>query len=83
MKHEMEKIPMEDVSRRLPEILERVAHGEHFAITQDGEDRAEIRPTEEAEIRRARTAADTIRELRKSIQPLGLPVREAIEDGRP
>ena len=78
----MEKIAAEEVGSRLPEILERAAHGEHFTITQNGEDKAEIGPAEEAAIRRARQAADTIRELRKSIQPLGIPLKEAIEDGR-
>lgn len=78
----MEKIAAEEVGNRLPEILERAAHGEHFTITQNGEDKAEIGPVEEAAIRRASQAAATIRELRKSIQPLGIPVKEAIEDGR-
>jgi len=57
-------------------------HGERFIITRDGEDKAEIGPVDEAANRRARQAADAIRQLRKNIQPLGIPLKEAIEDGR-
>ena len=78
----MERIAAEEVGKRLFEILERAAHGERLIITHDGKDKAEIGPAGEAVIRRARQAADTIRELRKNIQPLGIPLKEAIEDGR-
>ena len=31
---------------------------------------------------RARTAVEEIRKLRSRVKPLGIPIREAIEDGR-
>ena len=78
----MERIAAEEVGKRLFEILERADHGERLIITHDGKDKAEIGPAEEAAIRRARQAKDTIRELRKTTRPLGIPIKEIIEDGR-
>jgi antitoxin (DNA-binding transcriptional repressor) of toxin-antitoxin stability system len=76
----MERITAEEAGKRLFEILERDAHGERLIITHAGKDKAEIGPAEEAAIRRARQAADTIPELSKTIRLLGIPIMEIIED---
>jgi len=78
----MERISAEDVVKRLPELLRRAERGEHFAITQDGQDKAEIGPRTEAALPRAFAAAEEIRELRQTVKPLGVPIRQAIEEGR-
>jgi antitoxin (DNA-binding transcriptional repressor) of toxin-antitoxin stability system len=78
----MERISAEDVVKRLPELLRRAERGEHFAITQDGQDKAEIGPRTEAALPRALAAAEEIRELRQTVKPLGVPIRQAIEEGR-
>ena len=78
----MERIGADEVIKRLDEIIDRAAKGERFIITRGGKDKAEIGPAEEAATRRAEQAAKTIRELRENFQPLAIPVKEAIEDGR-
>jgi hypothetical protein len=86
MEHKHLAFPMKLVTWNIEKgkrwsMLER-CHGERLIITHDGKDKAEIGPAEEAAIRRARQAADTIRELRRAIRPLGIPIKEIIEDGR-
>jgi hypothetical protein len=78
----MERTTAEEAGKRLFEILERGAHVERLIITHDGKNKAEIGPAEEAAICRARQAAHTVRELRKTLRPLGIPIKEFIEDGR-
>jgi prevent-host-death family protein len=76
----VEKIPAEDLGRRLPEILERIARGEHFTITDHGRVAAELGPVEESVP--AKAAVETILDIQKRVKPLGFPVREAIDEGR-
>jgi prevent-host-death family protein len=76
----MEKIPAEDLGKRLPEILERIARGEHFTITDRGKSAAELGPVEESIP--AKAAVETILDIQRRVKPLGVPVREAIEEGR-
>lgn len=76
----MEKISAEDLYRRLPEILERVARGEHFTITAHGKATAELGPVEE--LPAAKAAVDAILDIQNRVKPLGIPVRQAIEEGR-
>ena len=76
----MEKIPAEDVGKRLSEILERIARGEHFTITDHGRAAAELRPVGESVP--AKAAVETILDIQRRVKPLGVSVREAIEEGR-
>jgi prevent-host-death family protein len=76
----VEKIPAEDLGKRLPEILERIARGEHFTITHHGKSAAELVPVEESVP--AKAAVETILDIQSRVKPLGVPVREAIEEGR-
>ena len=77
----MEKITAEDLGKRLAEILERVARGEHFTITDRGRPAAELGPAEEAPATR-KAAVETILDIQRRVKPLGIPIREAIEEGR-
>lgn len=76
----MEKISTEELRERLQEILERVARGEHFTITAHGKAAAELGPVEELPASKA--AVETILDIQKRVKPLGVPVRQAIEEGR-
>jgi antitoxin (DNA-binding transcriptional repressor) of toxin-antitoxin stability system len=76
----MEKISAEDLGKRLPEILERIARSEHFTITDHGRSAAELRPVEESVP--ANAAVETILDIQRRVKPLGVSVREAIEEGR-
>jgi prevent-host-death family protein len=76
----VEKIAAEDLGKRLPEILERVARGEHFTITAHGREAAELSPVEGAPSRTA--AVETIMDVQKRVKPLGIPARQAIDEGR-
>jgi len=76
----VEKIPAEDLGKRLPEILDRIARGEHFTIIHHGKSAAELGPVEE--LVPAKAAVETILDIQRRVKPLGVPVREAIEEGR-
>jgi len=76
----MERIPAEDLGKRLPEILERIARGEHFTITDHGKAAAELGPVEEAAP--AKAAVERILDIQGRVKPLGVSVRDAIEEGR-
>jgi prevent-host-death family protein len=79
----MERIPAEELKSRLHEILQRVASGEHFTITNHGKEAAELAPIGDERAATARHAAlETILDIQKRVKPLGIPVRDAIEDGR-
>lgn len=76
----MEQISADELRRRLPEILERVARGERFTIAEHGKITAELGPAEE--LSTAKAAVETILEIQNRVKPLGIPVRQAIEEGR-
>jgi prevent-host-death family protein len=76
----MENISTDDLGKRLTEILERVARGEHFTVTKHGKAAAELGPVGQGVATQA--AVETILEIQKRVKPLGTPVREAIEEGR-
>jgi antitoxin (DNA-binding transcriptional repressor) of toxin-antitoxin stability system len=76
----VEKIPAEDLGKRLPEILERIARGEHFTITNQGKSAAELGPVEESVP--AKAAVETILDIQSRVKPLGVSAREATEEGR-
>ena len=79
----METISVNELARRLNEILQRVARGEHFTITDHGRIAAELGPAgENRSTRGARTALDAILDIQQRVKPLGIPLRDAIEDGR-
>jgi prevent-host-death family protein len=67
----------------LPELLERVAHGETVQITRRGVPVARLVPVTSIEKRSPKEAACQIRELRKGITLRDLSIRDLINEGRP
>jgi len=79
----MEKITATELATRLDEILQRVARGERFTITDRGHATAELGPSWEGYSAAAATkAVNTIMDIQRRVKPLGIPVRDAIEEGR-
>lgn len=83
----MERVGTYDAKNRLSELLDKVARGEEIIITRNGKPVARLVQPEaglsEEERSRARKAADEIRQLRKSVKPLGdIGIKELIDEGR-
>jgi prevent-host-death family protein len=71
-----------EAKTRLTALLERVEHGEQFTITKHGRPIARLVPVERKSAERRREAIERIKELRKG-QTLGMPLKDAINEGRP
>jgi prevent-host-death family protein len=71
-----------EAKTHLPALLERVAEGEEITITKHGKPIARIVPVERPSRERRRAAIARIKELRKG-QTLGMPLKDAINEGRP
>jgi prevent-host-death family protein len=71
-----------EAKTHLPALLERVAGGEEVTITKHGKPIARIVPVERPSRERRREAIARIKELRKG-QTLGMPLKDAINEGRP
>jgi prevent-host-death family protein len=71
-----------EAKTHLPALLERVANGEEITITRHGKAIARIVPVERPSVERRREAIARIKELRKG-QTLGIPLKDAINEGRP
>lgn len=78
----MEEITVSELGAHLRDVLRRAQAGERFAVTEQGLPVAEIGPAAARSRAQAREAVKTIRDIQTRVKPLGLPVREAIEDGR-
>lgn len=71
-----------EAKTHLPALLERVADGEEITITKHGKPIARLVPVERPSIERRRQAIARIKELGKG-QTLGMPLKDAINEGRP
>src|SRR5664279_1222933 len=71
----MERFPPKMLSRGFPNFCGVRSEGSR-------QDKAEIGPRTEAALPRALAAVEEIRELRQTVKPLGVPIRQAIEEGR-
>jgi antitoxin (DNA-binding transcriptional repressor) of toxin-antitoxin stability system len=78
----MEEINVTELGDRLPDVLRRAHAGERFAVTDHGLAVAEIGPAESSSRTKAREAVRRIREIQTRVKPLGIPIRDAIEEGR-
>ena len=63
----MEKIGAYEAKMRLPQLLDRVAHGEHLIITRHGKPAAQLIPVT-TEHQRARQSAARIVERRRHLK---------------
>jgi prevent-host-death family protein len=66
----------------LPQLLERVAHGETVQITKHGVPIARLVPVDVTDKRDPKEAARQIRELRKGVTLGNLKIRDLINEGR-
>jgi prevent-host-death family protein len=71
-----------EAKTHLPALLERVADGEEITITKHGKPIARIVPVERPSVERRRQAIARIKELRKG-QTLDMPLKDAVNEGRP
>lgn len=71
-----------EAKTHLPALLERVAGGEEITITKHGKPIARLVPVEHPSIERRRQAIARIKTLAKG-QTLGMPLKDAINEGRP
>ena len=78
-----------DVKDQLSTLLERVGHGEHITITQDGKPVAKLVPAEtarapatDAEREEMKQVVDRLLELRKGTTTGGIGWKALRDDGR-
>ncbi len=71
-----------EAKTHLPALLDRVARGEEITITKHGRAVARLIPVAGSSVDRRRQAIVRIKELRKG-QTLGMPLKDAINEGRP
>jgi prevent-host-death family protein len=70
-----------EAKTHLSALLERVSSGEQFVITKHGRAIARLVPIGKSDVERRREAIARIKELRKGLT-LGMPIKEAINEGR-
>ncbi len=79
----METVGSFEAKTHLPQLLERVAHGEEFLITKHGKPVARLVPTTTAKPKPdVRAAVEAMKQFRKGQTLGGLSIREMIEEGR-
>lgn len=79
----METVGSVEAKIQLPQLLERVANGEEFTITEDGKPVAKLVPLGVVKPKAdVRAAVEAMKQLRKTQSLGGLSVREMIEEGR-
>lgn len=79
----MESVGSFEAKTHLPQLLERVAHGEEFTITKHGKPVARLVPAAETKPKPdVRAAVEAMKQFRKGQSLDGLSVREMIEEGR-
>lgn len=72
-----------EAKTHLPQLLERVAHGEEFTITKHGKPVARLVPAATTKPKPdVRAAVEAMKQLRKGQTLGGLSIREMIEEGR-
>ena len=78
-----EKIGMQHAQAHLPEILRRVAAGEHFIITNRGKPVADLSPRPYRDPKVLKAAIARIRSIRKSVAPMSDErLKEMLQQGR-
>ncbi|WP_165229389.1 type II toxin-antitoxin system Phd/YefM family antitoxin [Aquisphaera insulae] len=79
----MESVGSFEAKAHLPQLLERVAQGEEFTITEHGKPVARLVPVAATRPRPdVRAAVEAMKQLRKGQSLGGLSVRDMIEEGR-
>jgi prevent-host-death family protein len=71
-----------EAKTRLPELLRRIAKGEHITITKHGVSVAVLTPAGSNKKRDARILIEEIRKFRKGRTLGGLDLRQMIDEGR-
>jgi prevent-host-death family protein len=71
-----------EAKTHLPQLLERVAHGEEFTITRHGKPVARLVPAVTRPKPDVRAAVEAMKQLRKGQTLGGMSVRAMIEEGR-
>jgi prevent-host-death family protein len=71
-----------DAKTHLPELIERVSHGERITITRHGVPVAMLVPPETVPQRPVAETIAKLREFRKGIKLRGLSIRKMMEEGR-
>lgn len=79
----METVGSFEAKTHLVQLLERVAQGEEFTITQHGKPVAQLVPVAATEPKPdVRAAVEAMKQFRKGQTLGGLSIREMIEEGR-
>ncbi|MGP0069936.1 MAG: type II toxin-antitoxin system Phd/YefM family antitoxin [Isosphaeraceae bacterium] len=79
----METVGSFEAKTHLPQLLERAAKGEEFAITKHGKPVARLLPPRAAQSTPdVRVAVEAMKQVRKGRSLGGLSIREMIEEGR-
>jgi prevent-host-death family protein len=78
----MESVGSFEAKTHLPQLLERVAHGEEFTITRHGKPVARLVPVATRPKPDVRAAVEAMKQLRKGQTLGGMSVHAMIEEGR-
>jgi len=79
----MESVGSFEAKTHLPQLLERVAHGEEITITKHGKPVARLVPAHATKSKvDVRAAVEAMKQFRKGRSLRGLNIREMIDDGR-
>lgn len=78
----MQDVAVSELTSHLPELLQRVAIGEEFTITEDGRPIARLLPTPSSRVQAdVREAVEKMTTFRKGRSLGGLSIRGMIEEG--
>ena len=78
----MQSVGAYEAKTHLPRLLARVAKGEQITITKHGIPIAMLVPAKPARRADPAEVIEAFRKLRQGIKPLGVPIRDLIEEGR-
>jgi prevent-host-death family protein len=71
-----------EAKTHLTALLDRVEHGEQFTITKHGRPIARLVPIARADRKHRREVIERLKKFSEG-QTLGMPLKEAINEGRP
>ncbi len=71
-----------EAKTHLPQLLDRVAHGETITITRHGVPVAMLVPAPEAQQKNIKEVIEALREFRRGKTLEGLTIRQLIDEGR-
>lgn len=81
MRKPMREIGTYEAKTHLPKLLDKVEKGERFIITRHGRPVAELVPVKRRDTGAILRAIEELKAFQQS-QPLGVPVRDLIQEGR-